>query len=234
MAKQVVDNTDNTFVRPTCIGIIMDGNRRWAKKRELPTYKGHAAGKDTLKKVIEWSSTYGVQHIVCYAFSTENWTRPQEEVTAIEQLLVEGLKHEVTELAEKGIKLLFIGERERFSTETQELMRHAEEVTQTGTHTLGIALSYGGRAELAQAAQRASVKGDITEESIAKELWTYPIPDPELIIRTGGQQRLSNFLLWQSAYSELWFTDTLWPDFSKDEFLQALGDFAVRKRNFGA
>jgi undecaprenyl diphosphate synthase len=234
MTEYTKDSVQNSPTPPICIGIIMDGNRRWAKKHELPTYKGHMAGKDTLKHVIEWASEAGVQHLICYAFSTENWTRPKEEVVAIEQLLIEGLKHEVEELAEKGIKLRFIGERGRFSEETQTLMTHAEEVTSEGRHTLGVALSYGGRAEIVQAAQCAAQSGVVSEESLAQSLWTTGIPDPELIIRTGGQERLSNFLLWQSAYSELWFTDTLWPDFSKEEFLKALVDFEGRKRNFGA
>jgi undecaprenyl diphosphate synthase len=211
----------------------MDGNRRWAKEHGVPTYQGHAAGKQKLREVLHWARDAGVAHIICYAFSTENWNRPVEEVRAIEELLIEGLKHEVDELAAEGVRIQFIGERVRFSEETQALMQHAEQVTHSNARTLGVALSYGGRAELAQAAESARAKGVITEESLANHLWTAGIPDPDLILRTGGQQRLSNFLLWQAAYSELWFTDTFWPAFTHNEFLKALDDYAVRKRNFG-
>lgn len=228
-----MENQEHKIQIPHCVGIIMDGNRRWAKGRGRPTHEGHAAGKDKLKEVAEWARDVGVQHLICYTFSTENWNRSEDEVSAIENLLIQALRNEVTELAQNNVRLRFIGERERFSRETQDLMNQAEELTRANTLTLGLALSYGGRSELAYAAERARAEGPITEASLSKHLWTADIPDPDLIIRTGGQQRLSNFLLWQAAYSELWFTDTLWPDFSHEEFQTALDEYAARKRNFG-
>lgn len=211
----------------------MDGNRRFAKARGLEPWEGHAAGKAKLKEALSWGKNKGLTHLICYAFSTENWNRPKEEVDAIEALLIEGLTTEIDELIEKGVRLQFVGDRSRYSKEVISLMEQAEAKTHDGQLTLAIALSYGGRAEIVAAANAAAKEGVITETSLSTHLWTAGIPEPELIIRTGGQRRLSNFLLWQSAYSELFFIDALWPEFTEEDFTAALTFYADIKRNFG-
>ncbi len=215
------------------VGIIMDGNRRWAKRKNLPTFEGHQKGAEKLKELVRWAEGVNVTHIIAYAFSTENWKRGEEEVGALMKLLEEYLKEDLRELSEHA-QVRFIGEREKFSANIQRAMEEVEKQSQATGPVLAIALSYGGRSEIVRAAQRLQTAGTpITEESINGSLMTTGIPDPDLIIRTGGEQRLSNFLPWQSVYSELVFTDTLWPDFSEQEFVQHLQTFRNRKRNFG-
>lgn len=213
----------------------MDGNRRWAKARGLLPWEGHAAGRIKLKEVAQWFQKAGTKTLICYAFSTENWNRSPEEIDAIQKLIISALVEEAPELKKNNIKLRIIGERKKFSPETQAHITEAEHIADAGEFTLVIALSYGGRSEIIHAVNELLVKDFevITEENLQRALWTHSLPDPDLIIRTGGQQRLSNFLLWQSAYSELWFTDTLWPDFSQEDFDRALTFYDTTKRNFG-
>lgn len=212
----------------------MDGNRRWAKQQKLPTFEGHRKGAETLKELVRWAEKAHVTHIIAYAFSTENWKRSEEEVGALMKLLEEYLKDDLRELSTSA-QIRFIGERERFSPNVQQAMKEVEEKAMKTGPVLAIALSYGGRSEIVRAAQALQEHGSvISEEAISGALMTLGIPDPDLIIRTGGDQRLSNFLPWQSVYSELVFTSTLWPDFSEEEFTQHLSSFRDRKRNFGA
>ena len=222
---------------PACVGIIMDGNRRWAKEQGLPAVKGHEYGFETLKNVLDWSRTRGVQHLVIYTFSTENWNRAQEEVDYLMNLIRKVFKKgskELEEVREKGGRLRFVGQRERFDLDIQQLLVDAEDITAAGDCTLWICLSYGGRAEILHAAEALAKSGEaVTEESFAKHLWTAGMPDPYLIIRTSGEQRLSGFLPWQGVYSELFFTKTYWPAFSEAEFDTILAEYALRERRHG-
>lgn len=215
------------------VGIIMDGNRRWAKSHGKPSFEGHREGAERLKEMVRWAERANVTHVIAYAFSTENWKRGEEEVGALMKLLEEYLKGDLRELREHA-QIRFIGEREKFNVSIQQAMDEVERGSQKTGPVLAIALSYGGRSEIVRAAQNLSSAGiEITEASLGEKLMTTGIPDPDLIIRTGGEQRLSNFLPWQSVYSELVFTKTLWPDFSEEEFLEHLSVFRDRKRNFG-
>lgn len=217
-----------------CVGIIMDGNRRWAKERGLKTFEGHRAGKEVLKKSARFARTRGVKHLVVYAFSTENWNRSSIEVSYLLSLFQEIFEKELKELGEEGARIRFVGQRERFSKELQKAMETLEKETAENDFTLWIGLSYGGRSEIISAVEKAlSAGGEITEESFAKNLWTVGMPDPDIIIRTGGEKRLSNFLPWQGVYSELFFTDTLWPDFTPKEFDLILTEFSERERRHG-
>lgn len=221
---------------PECVGMIMDGNRRWAKERGLPTLEGHRRGYEKLKEVLQWVKDIGISHLIVYAFSTENWKRTQEEVGYLLDLFRLMLSKEVKRIKEEGGVIRCIGERERFPKDIQDLMVQAEAETKDGQGpTLVIALSYGGRAEILETVKRLAGKQVThpTEKEFDNELWTRGIPDPDIVIRTGGEKRLSGFLTWQSVYSELFFTDTKWPDFSKSEFQAMLSEFSNRKRNFG-
>lgn len=216
---------------PEAVGIIMDGNRRWAKERGLPTPKGHQRGFEKLKDVARWAREAGVKELTVYAFSTENWNRSEAEVAYLLELLEHALTEGLGDIEEEG-RIRFIGQRERFSKEFREKMRAIEERTrENGDGTLVIALSYGGRAEILEAVR--TLKGDVTEETFKRAMWSGDLLDPDLIIRTGGEMRLSNFLTWGSAYSELMFTDTLWPDFGKDEFFSLLKAYEARERRIG-
>lgn len=215
----------------------MDGNRRWAKARSLNPAEGHRSGLTALRELVSWAGEAGVENVIAYSLSTENWRRDPMEVTALLSLIEEALRTYVKELVEKGVRVRFVGDIKRFPSGLQTLFKEAEAATGKGQNmSLILALSYGGRLEIIQAINRILEKGktNISEEEFSSELWTGGIPDPDLIIRTGGQERLSNFLPWQSVYSELFFTKTLWPDFSKEEFLAVLSAFEERKRNFGA
>lgn len=220
---------------PACIGIILDGNRRWARTHGMLVPEGHRAGYERLKDVLTWSREAGVAHVVAYAFSTENWQRPEEEVGALMTLFTFVLEHEIDALVRERVRVRIVGNRSRFSEKLQQLMARAEEATaESYGITLHLLLSYGGRAEIVAAAQALATAGvPITEESFAAQLWTGDMPDPDLVIRTGGEQRLSNFLPWQTVYSELFFTDTLWPDFSHEEFTGILESFSARERRHG-
>jgi len=217
-----------------CVGIIMDGNRRWAKDRNLPKLEGHRAGSQKLKDMVRLVQSHRIAHFAVYAFSTENWNRTPEEVSYLMDLFDELIRNEIRKLGAEGIRVRFAGQYNRFSADLQQAMNDIEKQTaQNDAITLWICLSYGGRAEIVAAANAAAEQGALTEEMLAKNLWTSDMPDPDIIIRTGGEKRLSGFLTWQSVYSELFFTDTLWPDFTKEEFDSILAEFAARERRHG-
>jgi undecaprenyl diphosphate synthase len=222
---------------PQCVGFIMDGNRRWAKAQGLPTLEGHARGYGLLKELIEVVYKAHIPHMVCYAFSTENWNRTEEEVGYLMKLLHRALTELPVVLKEKGkrINVRIIGERARLSPEMQKAVVDTEaQNTDAPELTVWIALSYGGRAEIVHAVNQAlHIGAPVTEETFATLLWTEGMPDPDLIIRTSGEHRISNFLLWQSAYSELFFVDTLWPDFGETDFQSILEQYATRQRRKG-
>jgi undecaprenyl diphosphate synthase len=221
----------------------MDGNRRWAQARGLPVTLGHRAGADAARRAIEAAIRGGVSWLTLYAFSSENWSRPADEVQELTALLRHYLRAEVSQLSKEGVRLRVIGERERFGEETRRAIEAAEERTAGGVRlNLTVALSYGARAEIlaaarAIAADAAAGRLDpaaLDERSFTGRLFTQGIPDPDLILRTSGEQRLSNFLLWQAAYAELLFLPVLWPDFDAPHFEAALAEYAARERRFGA
>lgn len=238
-------NIPKFSVIPQHIGIIMDGNGRWAKQRKLPRYKGHIEGAKTFRKIGEFAAEVGVKCLTFYAFSTENWKRPQEEVDAIMQLFREYLieaDDRKEENEEKGISLRFIGDRKGIPEDILALMEHTEAQSRDKDNViLNIAVNYGGRHEITQGVQEIAHKvasgeikpDEITEDMISQHLYTKNIPDPDLIIRPSGEYRTSNFLTWQSAYAELYFTDVLWPDFTEEDLLDALREFEKRNRRFG-
>jgi undecaprenyl diphosphate synthase len=217
------------------LGIIMDGNGRWATKRGLVREAGHRSGAEAFKRVVEHCIDRDIALVTVYAFSTENWKRPQSEVEGIIRLLVEYLEEGIAGGREKNSRVRFIGDRSRFSPEIQALMRESEEKSAHYPHALNVALNYGGRADITQAVNSliASGKREVSEQDISDALYTSGQPDPDLIIRTGGEMRLSNFLTWQSAYSELWFTPKLWPDITGEDIDEALEFYATRQRRFG-
>jgi undecaprenyl diphosphate synthase len=221
------------------VAIIMDGNGRWAKARGLPRVAGHREGAKAVRRTIEAAIDLGVRYLTLFAFSSENWQRPADEVADLTFLMKHYLRSELAELHEKGVKLVVIGERERFGNTLAEELDAAESKTRANTKlTLVMAISYGGRAEIVAAARRAIAAGltpkELTEQSFTGFLSTVGVPDPDLLIRTSGEQRISNFLLWQIAYAEILFTPTLWPDFGATEFAAALENYATRERRFGA
>ena len=238
-------NIPEFSVLPRHIGIIMDGNGRWAKQRNLPRYKGHIEGAKTFRRIGEFAAEVGVKCLTFYAFSTENWKRPQEEVDAIMQLFREYL-NEAEERKEKkqkkGISLRFIGDRRGIPEDIQALMEHIENESQYETKVvLNLAVNYGGRHEITEGVKALAEKvkngeispEDITEDMISGSLYTKNLPEPDLIIRPSGEYRLSNFLTWQSAYSEFWFSNVLWPDFTEEDLCEALREFEKRNRRFG-
>ncbi len=218
------------------IAIIMDGNRRWAKEKNLPSMLGHKKGVDALKTILRACDDFGIKYLTVYAFSTENWNRKPEEVDFLMNLLGETLKNQLIEMHENNVVISFIGDMSRLSTKLQAILAHAVEFTKnnTGVH-LQIAFNYGARAELVNAVQKIVMSGEkeITEDLITKNLYTANIPDPDLIIRTGGEQRVSNFLLWQIAYSEILVFKEFWPDFGKEQLANAVTEFSLRKRRYG-
>jgi undecaprenyl diphosphate synthase len=214
------------------VAIIMDGNARWARQQGLPVLAGHREGARTLKQTVRDAVELGVLELTVYAFSTENWTRPRDEVEGLMAMFAELIESETPELDEEGVRMRFIGRREEVSQELRERMDWAEGVTGGNERmTLYVAFNYGGRAEIVDAALRFQ-GGD--EDDFRRCLYAPEMTDPELLIRTSGERRLSNYLLWQCAYSELVFSDKLWPDFSKDDLAAAIEEFAVRDRRFGA
>jgi undecaprenyl diphosphate synthase len=222
---------------PQCVGFIMDGNRRWAQKQGVSSFEGHAQGYGALKEMIEAVYEAHIPHMVCYAFSTENWNRSKEEVEYLMKLLGQGIAEFPTMSRKEGkhIRVRIIGERDRLSPELQRSIAEAEnDKDDEVALTVWIALSYGGRAEIVDAVNRAiSIGAPVTEETFATLLWTGEMPDPDIVIRTSGEKRISNFLLWKSAYSEFFFIDTLWPDFGKTEFQSILEQYAKRVRRIG-
>src|ERR687888_2635378 len=220
------------------IAIIMDGNGRWARRRRLPVAAGHRAGTRALRRTVEAAIDYGVETLVVYAFSTENWSRPEDEVDALMDIFAETIERELPDLAAQGVRTRFLGRRDRAPEELQDKMAALEEETRDRERlNLWIAFDYGGRAELVQAARRIAEAGvpprEIDENTVAQYLYQPDLPDPDLLIRTSGELRISNFLLWQLAYAELVFVDKLWTDFSGDDLRAALDDYASRRRRFG-
>jgi undecaprenyl diphosphate synthase len=223
---------------PDHIAIILDGNGRWAHERGLPRNAGHRAGVENLRRVIEACVEFKIKYLTIYAFSTENWGRPAEEVQGLMNILEEVIDRELAELHENGVRLRHLGQLERLRPVLQEKVLHAIHLTQNNTRlTLNIAWNYGGRAELVRAIKQMVEDGvapeGITEELVGTYLYTTGCPDPDMIIRTSGEMRVSNFLLWQGAYAELYITPTYWPDFDREELLKALNDYASRERRFG-
>ncbi len=227
---------------PTHIGIIMDGNGRWAKKRGLPRSAGHSAGARTLEKITRFAGKIGIKYVTFYAFSTENWRRPSDEVEALMKLMVVYLDDYKRLIGDEDIRIRFIGTKEGLSDEIKEKIKIVEEATKNNSNiTMNIALNYGGREEIVHAVKEISkevVSGvllpeNIDEKCINDHLYTYYMPDPDFIIRPSGELRLSNFLLWQSAYSEFWFSNINWPDFTGDDLLCAIADYQKRNRRYG-
>ena len=222
---------------PRHIAIIMDGNGRWAKKRGLPRTAGHAAGAETYRRIATWCSDIGIEYLTVYAFSTENWKRSQNEVSAIMRLLRNYLNEAIDTMEEKNVKLKVLGDVSGLSPDIQKLIERTDEISKrTDGMQANICVNYGGRDEIIKAAQKWASdpnRGELTEEVFSHYMYSDGIPDPDLIIRPSGEQRISNFLLWQSAYAEYYFTDTLWPDFTEEELLHAIDVYRGRERRFG-
>lgn len=221
----------------TSIGVILDGNRRWAKERGLPALEGHRRGFENVRSLLEWSREEQIKTLYIYAFSTENWNRSPEEVGYLMKLFAEAFSGKfVDEAIENGLKIVFLGDRTPIAPELLSEMEKTEGRTREGeVGTLAVCFSYGGRAEILAGVKKLVVEGvePKTEEEFKQALWGANLPDPELIIRTGGEKRLSGFLTWQSVYSELFFVDTKWPDFSKEEFLGILAEYRNREQRRG-
>ena len=224
---------------PRHVAIIMDGNGRWARERGLPRFKGHEAGGDNVHPIARIFAGYGVKYLTLYAFSTENWDRPKIEVTGLLHLLAEEIDGETRAFHEENVRLVHLGRRDRLSRKLKQKVEAATELTRNNTGlTLCIAFDYGGRDEIVQAVRDIIDKGipgdKINELTLSQHLYTGGIPDPDLIIRTGGETRLSNFLLWQAAYSELYFTPVLWPDLGQKDIEKILSEYKQRQRRFGS
>ena len=238
--KELIHKIDKANL-PKHIGIIMDGNGRWAKIRGLDRIEGHKAGRDTVREMVEIGTEIGIDYMTVYAFSTENWKRPDREVKTLFSLFTDSLRDEIEELNKNNVNLRIIGSHSRLQQVFIDNFNKVSSITwnNDGLH-FNVALNYGGRNEIIEAVNsiikdisKGKLKKKITEEILSNYLYTANMPDPDLIIRTSGEQRLSNFFVWQSAYSEFWFTDILWPDFNKADFLKAIIDFQNRKRRFG-
>lgn len=222
---------------PQHIAIVMDGNGRWAQEHGQPRLIGHSAGVKALRRCVEACVKYGIRYLTVFAFSSENWRRPADEVNGIMALFVQAIQTELAELHRNGVNLRFIGDKQGLPSDVLQAMEEGEQLNvQSNQLTLIIAMNYGGRWDIMQAARQLAETGlDITEQALAERMATAVCgPDPDLIIRTGGELRISNFLLWQAAYAELYFTERLWPDFSEADLLEALRDYAQRERRFGA
>ena len=227
--------SDHPPPAPRHIAIVMDGNGRWAKRRLMPRIAGHRQGVGALRRCIRACAERGVQALTVFAFSSENWSRPEEEVSGLLDLLGKALTREVPELRQAGIRLYFVGDRQSLSERLQQELAQAEAATAGNAHmVLNVCFNYGGRWDIVQAAARLAADGQpITESALAGVLALAHVSNPDLLIRTGGERRISNFLLWQCAYSELYFSDRLWPDFDEAALDEALADFAARERRFG-
>ncbi|MBQ9245220.1 isoprenyl transferase [bacterium] len=235
--KNIVETTNLRH-----IAIIMDGNRRWAKNKMLPSAAGHKKGVDALRTATKSCKKFGIKYLTVYAFSTENWNRDKEEVSFLMELLAKTIKSEVPIFIENNIKLTFIGDRTQLKPELRKILEYGEKETQKGKSlNLQIAFNYGSRMEITNAVKRICEQledgniniSDITEDTISSNLYTSNMPDPDLLIRTGGEKRISNYLLWQAAYSEIYVTDTFWPDFNETSMAQAILEFKNRQRRFG-
>lgn len=227
---------------PVHIAIFMDGNGRWATKRGLPRSAGHREGSETLRKIVKCCGEIGIKYLTVYAFSTENWNRPKDEVDALMDLLLEYLKNAEKEIGGKNVRISVIGSKDRLSDEIiSEIDRVAKNTAGNNGLNFIIALNYGGRSEIVDAvksiarevAERRLAIDDINEQIVSDHLYTSDIPDPDLVIRPSGEQRISNFLLWQSSYAEFWYSDILWPDFREHHLLKAIADYQGRNRRFG-
>jgi undecaprenyl diphosphate synthase len=227
---------------PKHVAVIMDGNGRWARNRAMPRHMGHRSGVTAVRKIVEVAAQRGVNYLTLFAFSSENWNRPREEVSKLMGLFVEALQREVDELHRNSVRLEFIGARIQLQAKLRDMIAAAEEQTQNNTGLrLQVAVAYGGRWDIVQATQSLAQQvaagdlqaSEIDDTAIANKLALSGIPDPDLLIRTGGEQRISNFLLWNLAYAELWFCDTLWPDFGEQQFDDALQFYARRERRYG-
>lgn len=236
------DNGPEKDRLPRHVAIIMDGNGRWAQRRSLGRVEGHKRGREAVKAVVDTCGEIGIAYVTLYAFSTENWQRPSTEVRALMSLLQRYLRSELPQMMKKNVRLRAVGDLERLPPKVRESLDAVMAATRENTGlTVILALSYGAREEIVQATrtlalavQRGEINPhDITERHFVQALWTADIPDPDLLIRTSGELRLSNFLLWQLAYTELYVTETLWPDFTRDEFLRALANYQNRERRFG-
>ena len=228
---------------PRHVAIIMDGNGRWARARGLPRAAGHRQGAEAVKRTVRAAGNLGVRHLTLFGFSSENWKRPETEVADLMGLLRHYLRAEIADLHANGVRLRVIGDRERLARDIRALIENAEATTRANDRLhLTVALSYGGRQEIVLAARRLAeevragrlLPEQIDEAAIARRLDTHDLPDPDLLIRSSGEQRISNFMLWQSAYTELYFTPTLWPDFAETHLADAIRDFGTRERRFGA
>ena len=224
---------------PNHIAVIMDGNGRWARKRFLPRVAGHKRGVETVRTLVKTCAKQNVKYLTLFAFSSENWRRPDDEVSFLMGLFMDALKREVAKLHENNIRLILIGDRSRFNTELVAQIEASEKLTAENTGlTLTIAANYGGRWDILQAANKMMLQhpkkvAQFKEEDLTPHLAMHYAPEPDLFIRTGGEKRISNFLLWQLAYTEFYFTDTLWPDFDDEAFLAAISSFQKRERRFG-
>lgn len=223
---------------PQHIAIIMDGNGRWAKKRGMPRLYGHSAGVEALRGIIKACVEFGVKYLTIYAFSTENWGRPEDEVSGLEKLFHQAFTNEFLELRKEGVRIIHLGQREGIPQDLLDEIDEAVEQSKDNDRlVLSVGLNYGSRNEIMHAVRRMIADGvkpeDVTEKSISDYLFTAGTPDPDLVIRTSGEQRLSNFLLWQTAYSEWEFPETLWPDFNREELLKAIYEYSKRDRRFG-
>lgn len=223
---------------PKHIGIIMDGNGRWALSRGLPRIAGHHAGVENVRRILKKSAEYGIKALTIYAFSTENWRRPPEEVNGLMRLLGMTIQRELNDLHKNGVRIVHSGRLDEINPHLQKQIRHAIEVTAHNERiTLNVAFNYGGRAEIIDAMRRALAEGvtpeELTEERFGRYLYANDLPDPDLIIRTGGEWRLSNFLIWQAAYAEYYATPAYWPDFDEKELDKALLEYGLRERRFG-
>ncbi len=231
--KDVVKNTNLQH-----IAIIMDGNRRWAKEKMLPSAMGHQRGVDSLRTTMRLFDEFGIKYLTVYAFSTENWNRKKEEVEFLMGLLAKTLLNELDDMHKENVRIKFLGDISQLNKSLIKIVHHAEEKTKNNTGVnLNIAFNYGARNELVHAMKSIIKEGitpeQITEETISKHLYTKDIPDPDLLIRTGGEKRISNYLLWQLAYSEIYVTDTYWPEFDRKELSKAVMEFEKRNRRFG-
>ncbi len=236
------DTATDTGRLPRHVAVIMDGNGRWARRRAMPRHAGHRAGVKSVRATVEHAARLGIEHLTLFAFSSENWSRPADEVSRLMSLFIEALQREVAELHRNNVRLNFIGNREQLGSNLIEKISAAEAETaaNTGLHLI-VAVAYGGRWDIAEAARRVCrrvVSGeldpaDIDEQVLSEGLQLQGIPDPDLLIRTGGEQRISNFLLWNLAYAELWFSEVLWPDFREQDLDEAVAYFASRQRRYG-
>lgn len=241
-ATQRIEDAAGGLRIPVHIGVTMDGNGRWARQRGLPRTEGHREGIKTLKRLVEYSIRYGVAYLTVFSFSSENWSRPKDEIEFIFKLLKRFVERDLKELKQNNVRVRILGEREGLARDLQDIIASVESQTRDNTGlNLNVAFNYGGKGEITAAVRQLAQQvadgelqpEDITEAAIARHLYTEDMPEPDLMIRTGGEQRISNFLIWQAAYAELVFLDSYWPDFSEAEFLTAIEDFSGRERRFG-